>query len=113
MSDLTNTEQLRGDLKKLVQETPPLRVATPVPSKTAKPAQRGISVSGSTSDSTGIASPLAETSYNDRTYYAMYDLTALDGIMVIEVEPLATIDFEDANGNEVQFQYDDPANPNT
>jgi hypothetical protein len=57
----------------------------------------------------GISSPLTEPDAGTRTYHAAYSLTSSDGLLVFEVEPLATMDMTDADGGAVQFIFADPA----
>ena len=49
----------------------------------------------------GIASPLTETAYGDRTWYAERTIASSDGIWSLKIKPLKSIKLTDANSAEV------------
>ncbi|PJI49761.1 MAG: hypothetical protein CTR55_10500 [Pseudomonas sp.] len=54
----------------------------------------------------GIASPLTETSRE--TWDTQY-LYSSDGVYVMELKPIKSVTFEDANNAEAQFRYLEPS----
>jgi hypothetical protein len=70
------------------------------------PAGVGIGVPPDPRTSTGgggIASPLTETAYADRTFFTAATIQSSDGIFTLNVSRLNTINFTDANGSPVKF----------
>ncbi len=61
------------------------------------------------STSAGIASPLTETAYEDRAFYATSTVTSSDGLFTFRVRRLETLLMDDAGGNRVQFNFQEPA----
>ena len=56
----------------------------------------------------GIASPLTETAYADRTYWADKTITSTDGLITIVIAPIKQMKFTDANNQVVVFDYKQP-----
>ncbi|MCC5809851.1 MAG: hypothetical protein JJU06_05710 [Ectothiorhodospiraceae bacterium] len=56
----------------------------------------------------GIASPLTEPDYEAREYYETQFITSSDGLFVLELAPIRKLVMEDANANEVEFDFADP-----
>lgn len=56
----------------------------------------------------GIASPLTELTYADRTFYASRVTETPDGLFSLSWSPLKTMRLYDANGAEVLFDFKDP-----
>lgn len=56
----------------------------------------------------GIASPLTETAFADRTYHPQTVLTTSDGFLSIVLRPLNKVKFTDANGDPVEIIYKAP-----
>ncbi|MCY1275482.1 hypothetical protein D9M68_254090 [compost metagenome] len=57
----------------------------------------------------GIASPLTETAYADRTHWADATLISTDGLLSFKVKPIKALTMTDANGAEVVQQFANPA----
>lgn len=56
----------------------------------------------------GIASPLIEQAYADRTFHADVTLTSADGLFSIKIKPVDKVVMIDANGASCEFQYKAP-----
>lgn len=56
----------------------------------------------------GIASPLTETTYASRTYWANVTITSTDGFITLALAPIKRVNFTDANGNAVAIDYKSP-----
>lgn len=56
----------------------------------------------------GIASPLTETAYADRTYWSDKTITSTDGLITIVIAPIKKMKFADANNQVVVFDYKQP-----
>ena len=98
--------RLQQDLKRLTKERPgiaPLSGAVapnPIASKTAIGTATKVAEAG-------IASPLTETDYADRTWYATAMLTSTDGLFTLEYQLPASISFRDAAGAQVELILQD------
>ncbi|MDT4827639.1 hypothetical protein FQZ97_609920 [compost metagenome] len=57
----------------------------------------------------GIASPLTETAYADRTFWAERTILSSDGLLTFKVKPIKEITQADANDLEVKQVFADPA----
>ena len=55
----------------------------------------------------GIASPLTETNYADRTWHPERTITSTDGVWALKIKPLKSIKFNDAVAAEVVFNLKD------
>ena len=95
------TEQARGQTSRTDAALP---AGKPV---SAIPARSGTALPPSASTA-GIASPLTETDYADRTFYTERNLQSTDGIFTLKVKPVHTITFNDANGSVVVMDYKEP-----
>ncbi len=69
-------------------------VSGPVPPKTPKP--------------TGIAGPLAETAYADRTWHPEKTVASSDGLFSLRIKPIKSMKFADANGSAVEMTFKSP-----
>lgn len=113
MATTTNTRKLVAALVSLVRAevaSPGLpegaRIQPPGP---GIPSKRGESRAREGGEGAGIASPLTELDYTARTYHASIgELTSSDGIIVLEVTGLESITLQDARGDEVVINLDDP-----
>lgn len=56
----------------------------------------------------GIASPLTETNYSDRTYWTDVNITSTDGFITFVHSPIKQMSFTDANGDNVVIDYKSP-----
>lgn len=86
-----------------LEETAP---ATPIPASrgVGRPAPGNSSSSGGA----GIASPLTEKAYADRTYHSAKTITSSDGIFTLVVNPAKKLIFYDANGEKVEVIFQAP-----
>lgn len=57
----------------------------------------------------GIASPLTETNYGDREYWAEKTITSSDGLLSFRLRPIKSISQTDANGAPVVQLFADPS----
>lgn len=57
-----------------------------------------------------IASPLIETSYGERTFYALRHVQSADGIFTEVKRPLKSITFKDALNATASFYFKEPPN---
>jgi hypothetical protein len=98
-------DRLKTDIQRLAYQRPSkvaLSGATapaPILEKTA------LGQNSAGTASAGIASPLVEQDYAERTWHAAYDLTTTDGVFTFAVEDLAAIQLADANGQPVVIQF--------
>lgn len=88
----------------------------------AIPSGRGYAESnyqpGTATSTGGLASPLTEGETADpispadplldRTYYAPTQFVTSDGLFIMELEPIQTIKFRDANGDSAEFRIANP-----
>ncbi|MCP1675439.1 hypothetical protein J2T57_002589 [Natronocella acetinitrilica] len=101
------------DLRTLLPGTKPPRLGPSAPrgplpsqSREALPEERpALSPSGG---GDGIASPLTETDIALRQFHDTAVFTSADGVFTIEVQAIKRIVMEDANSQEVVFEYADP-----
>lgn len=56
----------------------------------------------------GVKSPLVETAYADRTWHADQNVTSTDGLIVLVVKPLKTVNLRDADDNDLVIEYKAP-----
>jgi hypothetical protein len=66
---------------------------------------------GTTKASTGgggIASPLVEQDYADRTFHPDVTLTSTDGLFTIKIKPVNNVKMVDANNAICEFKYKAP-----
>lgn len=116
MATTTTTDRFVNDVNSLVESKRRGQALDAnlkdVPGRTNLPQQIGRSrlrESTGGQAANGIASPLTEPDFSTRTYYATVgELTSTDGLIVVELQGLHTIDLEDFYGKEVQFVLDDP-----
>lgn len=84
-------------------EAPKERGAAPRSTGAAKPADPPKSPS-----SGGIASPLTETAYANRTWYAEQIIVSTDGLFSMKIKAVKSVEFTDANGGNVVLQFKGP-----
>ena len=53
----------------------------------------------------GVASPLTETAYADRTFHAEYEIYSSDGLFSLKIKPVASMKFLDANSETVILNF--------
>lgn len=56
----------------------------------------------------GIASPLVETAYSDRTFHTTINVASTDGLFTLKIKPVKKIKFKDAAGRDVLIEYKAP-----
>lgn len=56
----------------------------------------------------GIASPLKETAYTDRTFHATTNITSTDGLFTLKIKPVKEIKFLDSNLRPVTIEFKAP-----
>ena len=64
---------------------------------------------GGDAATSGIASPLVETAYADRTFHANQTITSSDGLFTLVIKPVKTIRFKDAAARDVTIEFKAPA----
>lgn len=58
----------------------------------------------------GVASPLTEPDADDRTFHAIpRTVTSTDGVFTVELRDIQKVEMNDANGNLVEFIFDQPS----
>ena len=71
----------------------------------AIPGSTGTATDETVGDGDGVASPLTEVEASRRYFDTPTEITASDGLFVIETQGLRTITMTDANGNDLVFDY--------
>lgn len=85
-------------------------VVRSLPTTRARPTIPGVVGVGAVGEAGGVASPFTEPDANDRTYHAIpRTVASTDGVFTIEIRDIQTVDMEDANGNAVNFEFDQPS----
>lgn len=103
MGELAKTLNQLIDPQPAARTLPAMRPADPIPAKTGLGVTKGAAAAGGG----GIASPLTETAYADRTVFADKFVPSTDGVLTIQC--LQSIRFLDANNAEVVLQFQAPA----
>ena len=81
------------------------RQAPPIPSRSGASPRL---TSGSGTSGGGIASPLVENAYAERTFHGDKTILSTDGLYAIKIKPVKTVRFLDANGAAVVMEYKAP-----
>lgn len=101
--------RVQADLRRLVKTRAEQEALTaagkPAPKLEATSLGQTIAASAS---GQGIASPLTEPDYATRTHHAAVSFSSSDGLFVINLNRVNTVDMVDAAGREIQFIYDAP-----
>lgn len=100
-----------ADLRAVTGESSrPRKQLSTLEARGALAAQRGRAdyVVPETKGGGGIASPLVETAYADRTYYDEVTITSTDGLLTLKIKPIKSVKSRDANSAEVQQIYAAP-----
>lgn len=84
-----------------------LNPATPAPSIPARSGSSGPITSPAASSGGGVASPLTEALYSERTFWSERTTTTPDGMFTLAWTPLKSIRFLDANSAEVVLNFKD------
>jgi hypothetical protein len=112
-----NDDRLRGDLTRLVgkddkaaTKLPPADAVSPIPSKEgfSPPKKRDLNNKNLPASTGGIASPLTETAFADREYYADTTVLSSDGIFSFTVKRIKTITMKDKNSGSVKLVFKEP-----
>ncbi len=100
------TREAAGQTSRVDKSLPAAPVAPAIPARsgTGKPAPVA-------SGTGAIASPLTETAFADRTWWASRNKTSTDGLFTLAHTPLKSIKFADANTAEVVINFADPPVP--
>jgi hypothetical protein len=105
------TQTVKGSVNLLVDPTRRKREPLPAP-KPAVPITAGVGFASPqapvSESSGGIASPLTETEFAQRTYYAEETLFTSDGLFSWTRARVKTISMTDANGAAVQIRLKAP-----
>lgn len=81
-----------------------------LPTTRARPAIPGVVGVGAVGEAAGIASPLTEPDANDRTFHTIpRTVTSTDGVFTVELRDIEKVEMNDANGNLVEFIFDQPS----
>ena len=69
---------------------------------------RGSALPNSDAATSGIASPLVETAYADRTFHTNTTITSSDGLFALIIKPVKAIKFKDAASRNVTIEFKAP-----
>lgn len=72
------------------------------------PARVGIGRPKISGSGSGIASPLTETAFANRTHWANISITSTDGLITIVMAPIKQMSFTDANNVPLIIDYKQP-----
>lgn len=100
------------DLNSLLTPTTPKPGLPQVEPRGGVPATKGrgtYTAPAGGSSTAGIASPLTETNYGDREYWAEKTITSSDGLLSFRLRPIKSISQTDANGGPVVQLFADPS----
>ncbi|MCY1525631.1 hypothetical protein D9M68_606150 [compost metagenome] len=104
---------LRRDLNSLETQRRQIRELVTLERRGLRPATKGRGSwdpnKPATGGGGGIASPLTETAYADRTFWAERTILSSDGLLTFKVKPIKEITQADANDLEVKQVFADPA----
>ena len=56
----------------------------------------------------GIASPLVETAYANRTFHATVNIASTDGLFTLKIKPVKEVKFLDSNLRPVTIEFKSP-----
>lgn len=107
------SRQVIDDLRRIVGAEKPSEQPAPHAPRDPIAGTRGISNASKAADTAGIASPLTEginaaTGNPAREYYGTQLKTSSDGLFVLPIKPIKTLNFKDALGNPVVVQLAEP-----
>ena len=103
MGELAKTLNQLIDPQPAARTLPAMKPADPIPAKIGL----GVTKGAAASAGGGIASPLTETAYADRTVYSDKFVSSSDGVFMIQC--LKSVRFLDANNAEVVLEFKGPA----
>ncbi|MDF3932154.1 hypothetical protein [Pseudomonas citronellolis] len=108
---MANTSQLKSDLNRLTDAERKARSLAALEERGSRPATTGtgsFTAPAATGTGGGIASPLTEASYLERTYWPDKVITSTDGLFSFKIKPIRAIRQLDANNAEVIQQFAEP-----
>ena len=104
--------KMRDDMRALAENNRLERTLPELPVRGKQPAKRGSAVwtggAPSSGGGGGIASPLTETSFSDRTYYDNKYIFSGDFLMGLEIRAVKDIVMKDANQASVVLTFKEP-----
>jgi hypothetical protein len=96
------TEQAQGQTSRVDKALPEAMAASAIPARSGAAGPK--SAAGS-----GIASPLVETDYAERTFHPERNLRTTDGLFVLKIKPVKAVRFKDANQAPLTIEFKAPA----
>lgn len=103
-----SAQTLKTDIQRLAATRPGVAALDSAAAPAPVLEQTGLGTAPRAGASTaGIASPLVEQDYADRTFHGTHSMTSTDGLFTLEYRHLATLTLRDANGAQVVLQFED------
>lgn len=96
----------KEDVQRLARGRPAISPLTTAQTPDPLLAKSGFGTSQSKSGS-GIASPLTETNYADRTFHTTFTMSSTDGLFVLELRRVKSMNFLDANNKALTLEFKD------
>lgn len=104
-------QRIRNDLSRSLPPERTRKTLGAIQAKGALPVQVGVGEwrgGGESSGSGGIASPLSEVDYDDRTHWPERAIVSSDGLLSFWVRPIRSVSMLDANGAVVVQEFAEP-----
>jgi len=80
------------------------------PGTVARPTITGVNGIGPVGEGAGVASPLTESDADSREFHdTPRTITSTDGVYTVEIRDIQKVEMNDANGNLVEFIFDQPS----
>lgn len=99
---------IKDDLNRLVEKTKQGKSLSAATAPQSIRDKTGLEPVGDPAGGTGIASPLIETAYEDRTYWDDVVVTTTDGVFTETRQPIKSVKFADDNDKQLVIQYAEP-----
>jgi len=80
----------------------------PLKDRGAAAKQKASTLNTAKGSASGIASPLVETAYADRTWHSDTTINSTDGIFTLVIKPVKKVFFKDALNADVEMEYKSP-----
>lgn len=80
----------------------------PLNNRGAAAKQKASTLNTAKGSASGVASPLVETAYADRTWHPDMTINSSDGIFTLVIEPVKQVFFKDAVNADVVMEYKAP-----
>ena len=111
MPDRDHTDRrFQKSVAALAQASSRRAVIRAQPGTVARPTITGVNGVGGVGGDAGVASPLTEPDADDRTFHATpRTVTSTDGVYTVELRDIQKVEMNDANGNLVEFIFDQPS----